>query len=271
MFRFDMDTKELLLSLFDDESGIYPLHIIPTGMFAYGAYNPRMPETYSGIHFVDTASLLSICSEVPEVMSVDIDEQGKIIEDDRAPVIHFESVEIGIWCKALLQSGDATMLEHTDIPWLFKHDDFDEFERLAKGSISKLTAAWCIGEADRLASEVISTRSETFVKLPTAFYGYYSVLQGLILARTGNFVHEASALIEAAPQVATFYSEVLKRIKTDNAYLSRREASMARFEIRKTIELLVESFTDSDLPDSPSKECIKSIDEELLRLRRALL
>ncbi len=267
-----MDTKEALLDVFDGEAGTYALHIVPSGAFAYGASNPSMLETYSGIHVIDTASLLSICQEAPEIISASLDADGEIIEpeDSCEAKIHFESVEIGIWCKALLRIGDASMIEHTDIPFLFKGDDFDEFERLAKASLSRLTTLWCAEQAQQHAQTIMSARLEPPLKLSNAFYGYYNVLQGIVLARTGKFVHEAPAFMEVAPKTATLYSTILARMQDGN-FLSRRELSAAHFEILKLMEVLAVADGETELPDEPSEKAVEAIDHELLRLRRALL
>ncbi len=267
-----MDTKEILLDLFDTEAGVYALHIIPSAAFGYGAGNPNMPETYSGVHFVDTASLLSIRQEAPELISVNLDARGRLIKpgDGVEPSIYFESVEVGIWCKALLRTGDASMMEHTDIPFLVKREDFDEFERLAKASLSRLTTLWCAEQAQQNAQTLMSSRLEPPIKLNNAFYGYYNALQGITLARTGQFIHEASAFVETAPEVATLYPTTLERM-TSGEPLSRRELSAAHFEILKLMEVLAEADGETDLPDEPSDEIIEQMDEELLRLRRALL
>jgi hypothetical protein len=267
-----MDTKDLLLDLFDTEAGIYALHIIPSAAFGYGAGNPNMPETYSGIHFIDTESLLSIRREAPELISVNLDKNGETVKPGTGSkaAIYFESVEIGIWCKALLKIGDASMLEHTDIPFLVKREDFNEFERLAKASISRLTTMWCAEQAQQHAHTLMSARLEPPLKLNNAFYGYYSALQGITLASTGKFVHEAAAFVETSPEVATLYPLVLKRMIGGDP-LSRRELSAAHFEILKLTEELAVADGESELPDEPSEEIVKMIDDELLRLRRALL
>jgi hypothetical protein len=267
-----MDIKEQLLNLFDTEAGVYALHIIPSAAFGYGVSNPNMPETYSGVHFVDTASLLSIRQEAPELISVNLNEDGEVVEPGSGEHIetYFESVELGIWCKALLSTGDATMMEHTDIPFLMKRDDFTEFERLAKASLSRLTTLWCAEQAQHHAQTLMSARLEPPLKLNNAFYGYYSVLQGIVLARTGKFVHEAASFIDVAPDVASLYTTVLERMM-DGDPLSRRELSAAHFEILKLMELLATADGESELPDEPSEEIVKSMDKELLRLRRALL
>jgi hypothetical protein len=267
-----MDIKEQLLNLFDTEANMYALHIIPSGAFGYGVSNPRMPKTYSGIHFVDTASLLSICQETPEFISMSLDANGRVIEpgDGIRPSVYFESVEIGVWCKALLQTGDASMMEHLDIPFLYKGEDFHEFERLGNAALSRLTTLWCAEQAHQNANTLISPRLDNPIKLNSAFYSYYSVLQGITLAKTGKFVHEATAFTEVAPDIATLYSTVIERMKSGE-FLSRRELSAGHFEVIKLLELLAESDGESDLPDEPSDELIKLFDKELLRLRSALL
>jgi hypothetical protein len=267
-----MDSKDLLLKMFDTEAGIYALHIIPSAAFGYGVGNPEMPETYSGIHFVDTASLLSIRQDAPLLISTGFDQNGKVIEpeDGIQPNIYFESVEIGVWCKALLTTGDASMMEHTDMPFLFKREDFDEFERLAKASLSRLTTLWCADQAQQHAQTIMSSHMEPSLKLNSAFYGYYNALQGIVLASTGKFIHEAAVLSEVAVEVATLYPTVMERM-IKGGYLSRRELSAIHFEILKLMETMAEVDGDSDLPDEPCEEIIQLFDSELLRLRRALL
>jgi hypothetical protein len=258
--------------LFDSEAGVYALHIIPSAAFGYGASNPNLPETYSGVHFVDTESLLSIRQEAPELISVNLDADGEIIEPGGGGnvEIYFESVELGIWCKALLRTGDASMMEHIDIPFLMKREDFSEFERLARASLSRLTILWCAEQAQQHAQTLMSARLEPPLKLNNAFYGYYSALQGIVLARTGKFVHEAAAFVEVAPDVATLYPTIIKRME-DGDLLSRRELSAAHFEIIKLMEELAIADGETELPDEPSEKVIEAMDEELLRLRRALL
>lgn len=268
-----MDTKEKLLDLFDTEAGIYALQIIPSSAFGYGINNPNMPETYSGIHFVDTPSLLSICRKAPELISIVLDKHGDVVEPDNCggkPDIYFESIEIGIWCKALLRTGDASIVEHLDIPFVYKNDDFNEFEKLGNGALSKLTTLWCADQAHQHANTLISAQPELPAKMNSAFYGYYNALQGIVLAKIGKFVHEATAFAEVAPTIATLYPVVIKRMMIGGT-LSRRELSAAHFEILKLLELLAESDGESDLPDKPSEEIIESFDKELLRLRKTLI
>ena len=75
-----MDNRDFLLNIFDTKAGIYALHIIPSLAYGYGVGNPKLPKTYSGIHFVDTASLLSIRQDVPEFISVSLNKHGEIIK-----------------------------------------------------------------------------------------------------------------------------------------------------------------------------------------------
>ena len=265
-------TKDQLLNLFDSEAGVYALQIIPSSAFGYGVHNPEMPKTYSGIHFIDTPSLLSIYQEPPKLISAILDEDGDLCEpgDNAIPSVYFDSIEIGIWCKILLKTGDASMVEHLDIPFLYKDSTFDEFERLGIGTLSRLTTLWCAEQAHQHANTLMSAHLELPIKINSAFYGYYSALQGIVLAKTGKFVHEAAAFTEVAPQIATLYPTVIIRMIAGES-LSRRELSAAHFEILKLLELLAESDGESDLPDKPSEKIFKLFDKELLRLRRALI
>lgn len=261
-----IDISVILEHVFDDESSIYPLQIIPTGLHGYGVGKEDILIELSGIHFVDTVSLLSILEENPAVMEFSFDGEGRPLKIHREEAIQFRSIEIGLWCQDLLEVSGVDSLEHCEVPYLYYNKDFERFAEIGLECLSKQTLGWCLGSANTQMTDYFNQKDQ----VERALKAYVNILQGILLAQTGQLVCEANALLDVADEDAPSYLTVLEKTNLGKDF-TRREAAIIYSDICSIAEKFQKMIGDCELRDVPSEETAKALNEELLRLRRSLI
>ena len=276
----ESDESRILLA-FDDESSIYPFVIVPTTPVSQVHYGPMEGiETFSGLHFADTASLLSITDEDVEYKTFHLDKNYNTIDIENEAISYkktafiIETVEIGTWCKALVAGGPSVLFESIFHPFVYRNSDFIIFEEIAREMVTKDTCYHDLALATATYEELISPKPcSSMQNIVCAFDGYYNSLRGIELARLKEFSFELeSSVFSSEKDNIKMYQEVLKKLESSNNFstLSRFEISSIYFELVGLTIILEESIKESELPKEPSEENIKKLTNELLRLRRAL-
>ena len=256
----------ILEQVFDDESSVYPLQIIPTGLYGYGVGREDSIIELAGIHFVDTVSLLSILEDVPIEIEAAFSKEGKPCKHGEEPAYYFRSMEIGLWCQDLLEISGVDSLEHCEVPYLYYNKDFERCAEMGLGCLSKQTLGWCLGSANTHMTDYFKAKDQ----VERALKAYVNILQGIFLANTDQLVCEANALIDVADEDAPSYLMVLEKANAGEDF-TRREAALVYSDICTMAEKFQKMIGDSKIRDVPSEETAIALNEELLRLRRSLI
>ena len=122
------NTEIILSEIFDTQSSIYPLIIIKSPF--YPRNSPS--EHYFGIHFQETASLLSIKDEEIETIIQGFSQEGKKINlaEKKADIL-FTSIEIELWAREIISGSLLELLKCVEPPCL-QDLQFEEFKQIAR-------------------------------------------------------------------------------------------------------------------------------------------
>lgn len=244
------DLQLILQEVFDCQSDIYPLSIIPTGFAAYGVENSTNGK-YSCIYFASPDILLSLDPEAAQL------EERYTIGKDK---ILLECIELGNWCRAIL-AGEPRAFEFCDLPFLYRDEQFKVFEQLAMGFINR-----------RLIESYFEMGRSPAAPGEFAFRGYFHTLQGIYTAKTGNLVHEAKDLMKLADKYnAPTYADIIQKLEEDSTILSYTEIGRVREEQAKLRIELKKALEDTALPESYNDEQYEKLDAELKRFRKSFL
>ena len=270
-----MDLSEAFQSVFDSEAGIYPLQIIPTGLKAYGVATTADYDVFSGVHFVSTTELLSILEPTHNEVIVALDENMATIdplEDPMAVKHYLRSVEIGLWCQAMVYDGSPLVLEHLDIPFLYRNDDFIAFEQPAQGCLSKLTIGSLVERIESELTDAGSRAAHPEDRTISLLKIYYGLSQAALIAEKDKFIHEIDPLLKYGEESLgfTLFNDLVVLVE-DGEALSRKDMATAKFEATKALHQLYDLGERSKLPDKTPTEHAEQLDRELLTLRRALI
>ena len=243
------DLQLILESVFDAQSDIYPLSIIPTKATAYGIKTDS--RDYSCVYFASPSLLLSLDSEAAQ-----LEEHYSLNKDS----ITLECLELGNWCREILR-GEPWDFEFCDLPFLYRDEQFKVFEQLAMGVINQ-----------KLIKSYLILSDITPAPALYAFNGYFRILQGIYTAREGKLIHEAKSLIELADKNnAPSYKDIIQKLEEDNTVLSYTEIGRVREEQEQLRDVLQKALEDTSLPESYNDEQYEKLNAELLRFRRSFL
>lgn len=262
--------ESLLLGAFENESEVCPLVITPSA-FEYNEIGNHKVATYTGVHLVDTATLLSLKEPHIPIRQFAINSKGESVSessDEAIACIH--SIELYDWCRILIEGYDNFGFVPVFLPTVYLEDSFRFFEQVTLGMPSKRLCAAAYQEVMTRNILVETKSTSQLEKISTAFSCYYHILQGIHLAETNDLVFEADFLASVRPNIANTYPALLEMIRKETATISARLATTMYFEIGNLVNEQTKILEDSNLQEQSNDEDIDKLEDELLRLRRSL-